>query len=796
MYGEDQDIFSANNTNAGGFNVKDILHKYLSWWPLFIISFVVCFGIGILYARYSVPKYQANTLILVKSNQNGNAKGSSDLIEEALSGKQQVNLDNEIQLLRSNSLMQRIVVKNGFNISYFKKGRFLQTDLYKDVPFLLIPQNILDSSSPFSLTVTSQTVKGGTFEFGTDDNLKKFDYTWDVPFTYQGKTFVLVPNGPVTISDNIDCIATWSPVQHTIDEISGKLGIGILDSKTSIIQLSILIENQRRGEDILNALASEYNIADIEERKRISQNSILFINDRLRIVSQELSGVESDLEKYQGKNQIVDIEAQSAQSFSNSNDVTKELTQVNIQQGVVNMIQDYFSKPGDNDRLVPSTLGLEDPTLASLTAHYNELQLRRQKDASSLTSNSLALKDLNNQIADAKASIQEALKNIQRNLALQERNLRRNSMPSQQFLNSLPSKERVMQEIKRRQSITEGLYLYLLQKREETAISSTAASISNYKQIAPAQGYGPVEPQTKNIKLYSGLLGLMLPIAIIYLLDLFNDNIRSRDDITRKIKTPIIGDISHVERKKEKSLAVLGRDLVGEQFRILRTNLSFLLEKKDKQVILLTSSISNEGKTFVSINLAAVLAIPGKKVALLEFDLRKPGISKSLGLENKKGLSNYLMGQVSDLSQVYETLDEVPSLHIYRSGPIPPNPADLLLNENFTRLFQTLKENYDYVIIDSPPAGLVSDAFIFGEYADAVIYLVRQRYTKKKQLEFLNDLAKTNKLNNIGIVFNDLKTGAKYGYYGYGYNNTYGYGNTEKLPMPFFRLPFKQAEKN
>lgn len=460
------------------------------------------------------------------------------------------------------------------------------------------------------------------------------------------------------------------------------------------------------------------------------------------------------------------------------------------------MIQDYFNNPGSNERLVPSTLGLDDPTLASLTAHYNELQLKRQELAPSLTSNNMVLKDLNSQINGVKGSILEALKNISSNLQLQANSMRQKNVPYNKFLTSLPSKERVMQEIKRKQSITEGLYLYLLQKREETAISSTAANISNYKQISPAHGYGPVQPETKNIRLYAALLGLMLPIGIIYLRDLLNDTIRNRDDITKRLKMPLIGDISHVAKKKSKGVSVLDRDLVGEQFRILRTNLSFMLQKKDRQIILLTSSISNEGKTFISINLATVLAIPGKKVALLEFDLRRPGISKSLDIENTKGLSNYLSGQVKDLSELYTVMDDVPTLHIYRSGPIPPNPADLLLNECFTNLFEELKKQYDYVIIDSPPAGLVSDAFIFGDYSDAVIYVVRQRFTKKSQLDFLNDVVKSKKLNNIGIVFNDLKTGARYGYYGYGYNTTYGYGNTEKLTAPRFRLPFKKYDKS
>jgi capsular exopolysaccharide synthesis family protein len=263
-----------------------------------------------------------------------------------------------------------------------------------------------------------------------------------------------------------------------------------------------------------------------------------------------------------------------------------------------------------------------------------------------------------------------------------------------------------------------------------------------------------------------------LPVGWVYFKGLLNDKISSRDDIEKATSIPVVGDITHVPSKKNRMVIAGNRDLLGEQFRIIRTNLSLL--SRNSQVILITSSTSNEGKSFACLNLASVLAIPGKKVALLQFDMRRPG-KDMLNLKNDVGLSQYLSGEITNLQDLYYVPDELPTLHGIHPGPVTGNPADLLLTENMARLFSDLRQYYDYIIVDSAPAGLVSDAFVLGEYSDAVLYIIRQRYTLKKQLNFLNDALKTKKLLNIGLILNDVKTGSKYGYEGYGYGNKNGY---------------------
>ena len=774
---EEKDLF---NSGSSGLSIKEQVSRYLAYYPLFITSVIVCVGAGMLYLRYATPMYKASELVFVKNDKTGNT--STDLIKTAITGDpMKSNLDNEVQLMSSQSLMERVVSKNGFNISYVYIGKLRNTDLYLDAPFRLIPQTIKDSSSSLLITLSNLNNEGGVLQKGMSDKGSKLAFKWNTSFTFDNNTYSLIKRAE-SLDKNEKYFASWESVPQAAAKISGQLTIGTLDKKTSIIQLVMLTENKKRGMDILNALSAEYNLSDIQDRNVVSQNTIRFIDDRLSAVTSDLSGVEGRLENYQGSKGLIDVNVQSNQSFENSNNLQKEIADNNIKQAVAKSIMNYFNNPGTQDKLVPSTLGLDDPTLAALIANYNDLQMRKQKEGPSLAEGGIIMKDLNNQLNATKGSILEALQNINGNLKQKENSLQQQNGQYRQFLSALPSNERAMQEIKRKQSITEGLYLYLLQKREEAAVSSTSSNVPNYKQIDPAVGWGPVSPNSTNIKVYCALLGLVLPFGIIFLKDLLNDKIMTRRDITSRVDIPIVGEVSHMPKKQTKGISIMQRDLVGEEFRIIRTNLYFLQQKKEKQVILVTSSVGAEGKSFVSLNLAGVLAIPGKKVALLEFDMRKPAIISALNIDRPTGLNEYFNGEIKDVFDIYHEYEEIPSLHIYPAGATPKYPADLFLSEKIPQLFKILKAEYDYVIIDSAPIGLVSDALVLGEYSDTVLFLIRQRNTLKKQLEFVSELFRTKKLSNIGFIFNDVKRGGKVGYYGYGstYGKNYGYEKTKK----------------
>jgi capsular exopolysaccharide synthesis family protein len=768
---ENKELFGEE---TGGLTIKDYFQKYLSYWPLFAVSLVICVGAGILYVKYTEPTYLTSSLILIKAN----ARNSSDLVENAVNGNPRLfDIDNQMTTIKTTPVLERVVSKNTFNISYYSIGKFRKTNIYLDAPFRLIPQTVNDKTSYFTGKLKSLTNEGGVLEYGNEKNPKEYNFQWNNSFKISGKEFTLAKKANYNYNKNEKYIVVWRPAIAVAGDIAGGLSVTLFDKRTSILKLELISTNINYAQDVLNAIYTEFNQRDIEERNITTQNSIRFIDDRLDLMSKALSGVEGNLESYQGQNQLINVETQSGQSFANSNAVSKDITTISVQKGVVNMIRSYFNSPTAEDKLVPSTLGLQDPTLSSLIERYNELQIRKQREAPLVAAGSTVMKDLNDQLTDIRGSILESLQNLNKNLTFQQNSLEQQNSQYRQFLTSLPRKERAMQEIKRKQGVTEGLYLYLLQKREEAAISSTSASTSNYKQIEPAHGYGPIAPVKTNILMYCTLLGLLIPVSIVFAKDVINDKVITRSDIEKRIPAPIVGDINHLTREQRSGITVTGRDITGEQFRIIRTNLSMLLHKKDKPVILVTSSGEGEGKSTVSTNLAAVMSLPGKKVALLEFDLRKPVISAQLELENAFGLSDYLSGAASGIDDIYTTIPGFPTLHVFPSGDISINPADLLLNSNLESLFNELKSRYDYIIVDSAPTALVSDPFILAQFSDVELFVIRQRKTLKKQLDFLADIFISKRMNNVGLIFNDIKTGGKFGYYGYGGTNGKGYEN-------------------
>ena len=770
MSGKLNGIVEETNTRS----IRDKISPYVKSWPIFLVSLLICIGIAVIYLRYTVPKYMATTSFLV-IELDGESTGSKDIIEHAMNGKSEVNLSSEIMQVSSKSLMERTISKNDFNIAYYIKGRIHSVEIYKEAPFTLVLNKTDNPFDTYKITLRSLDSVGGKYSVGNNEDEPFQSFQWGKTIGHKGQHFVLQLKRPIQAGDG-EYIVRWQPVEVTAAEFLNNLAVRPFDSKTNAIHISFRSENIELGKDVLNALFKEFNLMDIEERNRLSESTVQFIDERLLNISKELKGVEGTLENYQGNNRLVDIKGQSSMSLESSNEVTKTIKDISIQQGVASMILNYFSNPVNSGKLVPSSLGLNDETLASLITKYNEVQLKRERETPFLAPSSTVMQDYNAQLGHLKSSILESLNNINKNLRLQETNFRQQNSQYQNFLSSIPHNERVLQEIKRKQSITEGLYLYLLQKREEAAISSTASSIPHYKQIDSAEGYGKVEPNSKNILIASMLLGFFLAFGIAYGRSLFNDKISTRDDIFKVTSLPLLGEISHLPKIKTQLIArMMDRSLVGEQFRSIRTNLTFLLKDRKKKVILVTSSSSGEGKSFTSLNLAAVYALPGKKIALLEFDVRKPIIHTHLNLDNSVGLTSFLNGEVTELVDIVQPSDSIPNLHIYPAGPVPLNPADILSSARMSILFEMLKSRYDYVIVDSPPALLVSDPFILAEYSDIIIYILRSHKTSKKQLGYLDELVGNKSLSNVKLILNDLRlpgTDKKYsGYYTYNGSN-------------------------
>ena len=463
------------------------------------------------------------------------------------------------------------------------------------------------------------------------------------------------------------------------------------------------------------------------------------------------------------------------QSLQNAGEFNRQLSSVDIQRGVVASMESYVNKPGGQYEMVPSTLGLQDPTLSSLTEQYNTLQIERERILRTAEPGNPLVISINEQLAGLKSNISENLRNIKKGLNITRNNLQSNSSKFESQIRSAPSVERGLSERNREHGVKEGLYQYYLQKREETTLSVTATTPTSRVIDKPNYNSSPVSPKKSFIYMCAFILGFSIPAGAIFLKDFLNTKVQDVSDIEQISGVMILGELSHKENKDSLVISKSSRTTISELFRYIRTNLNYMTESSGNKVMLITSSMKGEGKTFFTINLGATLALVDKKVVLLEFDVRKPDLLKNLNLNSSLGLTNYLKNECA-LDDIIIASPTQPNLYVIGCGSVPENPAELLMNPRISDLFQELREKFDYVIIDTSPVGAVADAFSLASYADASIYVVRYNYTDKVQLNILKDIFENNKLNNPMIVLNDAKAD---GFKGYGYGG-YGYGFAEQ----------------
>ncbi|MDB5205625.1 MAG: hypothetical protein JWR72_700 [Flavisolibacter sp.] len=773
MKNEFQSLIQMNGTKSSK-SLKDTVLSYLYYWPLFLISLFLFLGVGYVYIRYTVPLYEANTIINVRgeTTTSRSTQGSSDLINTAMNGgRSAINLDNELGRLRSARLMSMVVRNSDLNVSYYLKGRLNETDVYHNAPFRLIPKDIQDSSRSIKLTLTKFSNQDCTIQYGDDGNPTTKTVPWNQPFAINGNTFSLTPQAG--LSGNETYLIRWNSVLATVYELIPKVSVNVI-GKTSNIALNVTIENAKRGEDVLNKMVAAFIQMNLDDQNRNAQDKIYFIEDRLGKLSDELKGVEKNMAAYQGSNLIVEG-ASSGTYGTPVGEAQKAVDNIATQKSIMSMIK--TSLTSSQDKVLPSG-GTTDGVLGSLISNYNQALLKKQSLVSQVAPGSLILKDIDDQIANFRTGILDNLNNNMKALDLQASNFSRQGSQFRSSVSGLPEKQRLLGEIAREKSIKESLYLYLLQKREETALSKTTTT--PYEQIDAANAYGPVSPDHKAVYVYCSIIGLVMPVVVIFLIGMLNDKIKSKDEVENGATAQIVGEINFIKRSENKILPSLEGGIVGEQFRIMRANLNFLQKGARQQVILITSSGSGEGKSFVSLNLAAVLSKAGKKVALLDFDLRKPDESMPATL-TEKGIKDYLMGEAT-LADIVQHVGELPSLHMYPSGRVIADVGDLIVSDKADELFNELSDKYDTIVINTPPVGLVGDALILQKYSTLIGFVIRESYTKKKQLQYLNSLMETGKFTNTCVIYNGIRTGMKYGYYGYGYtkNNAY-FERNEKI---------------
>lgn len=749
------------------FNLREFLFGYFRYLPWLIMSLIFTVLIAYIYIRYTTPVYQATGKMMLKKQTSNSAR---ERFDDVFLTQGTINLGDEMEQIKSTSIARRVVKALNFQYAYYNKGNIRASLLHKkESPLVLIVKDSAGTSPGFSVHLTVKNER----EFVTENN--KQTYLFGQTITWGNATFIVGRTSfPLSAYVSPEYILSYYPLNSVAMGLAGGIIVRQTTDYSNVLMMSYQTTNPSIAMDVVNAFMDAYQEANLEEKKQIAINTLLFIDEQLDTLRRELGGVERNLQNFREQNRILDVESQSSIFLQNASIVDRDRSGLQVKLKVVDYLISYL-KDERNAFRTPSTLGIDEPALLQSIIEYNRLQLDRQSNLKTIPAANPVIVDIEKAIAKLRSDILQGLLNVRESYLLMINSLQSETGANEKQIQSIPGKQKRLLEIARQQKILEELYSFLLQKKLETSIAS-ASAVSSSRVIEPAPLPGaPIKPEKGSIYAMAILLGIITPIGVIFLLHVLNDKIRSRTDIEKVSNVPILGEVGHsLENDSALIVASGNRSYVAEQFRILRSNLQYFLPKDEKPVILVTSSFMGEGKSFISTNLGAVLAMSGKKTVIMEFDIRKPKILKGLNMTEGRGITNFLVG-ATDLNSFIVPVPQVENLYVLPCGPIPPNPADLLLDTRIQDMFAYAKRNFDAVIVDTAPVGMVSDAIVLGAYANASVYIVRHNYTYKKQLRHINELYKESKLPKVSLVINDVRAQKGYGnYYGYGYG--YGYG--------------------
>ena len=784
-------------------NIQEILFRCLVHWPWFVFSVIVCIVCAWGYLRLTTPVYNISATVLIKDDKKGGGTSmSSELERMGLDGfvSSSSNVDNEIEVLRSKSLSGEVVNNLGLFVTYMDEDEFPKKELYQTSPVLvsLTPQEAdrLPGRMEVFMTLQPTGVMDVQMKVGDKEYRKQFEKLPAVFPTDEGTVAFFANNDtlsavrPESVTKERHITAFINRPFSVAKGYANSLSITPTSKMTSVVVISLKNSNTRRGKDFINKLLEMYNVNANNDKNEVAQKTAEFINERIGIISKELGSTEQDLENFKRSVGITDLSSEAQIALTGNAEYEKKRVENQTQINLVMDLQRYMQ--GNEYEVLPSNIGLQDAASAGAIDRYNEMLVERKRLLRTSTENNPTIINLDTSIRAMRSNVQATLDATLKGLQITKEDLAREASRYSHRISDAPTQERQFVSIARQQEIKAGLYLMLLQKREENAIT-LAATANNAKIIDEALAdNNPVSPKNMMVYLAALLLGVGLPVGIIYLIGLTKFKIEGRVDVEKLTSLPVIGDIPLADEKSG-SIAVFENqnNLMSETFRNVRTNLQFILEN-GKNVILVTSTISGEGKSFVSSNLAISLSLLGKKVVIVGLDIRKPGLNKVFNLSRKEhGITQFLTNPTVDLMDLVQPSDINKNLFILPGGAVPPNPTELLARDGLEKAIETLKVSFDYVILDTAPVGMVTDTLLIGRTADLSIYVCRADYTRKAEFSLINELSENNKLPNLCIAINGLdlqkkKYGYYYGYgkygkyYGYGKRYGYGYGYGEK----------------
>lgn len=777
-------------------DIQQLLFKYIIHWPWFVGAVLVCLIGAWIYLRMATPVYNISATVLIKDDKKGGNTGSMVGLEElGLSGliSSSQNIDNELEVLRSKTLVKEVINLLNLYVSYTDEDGFPSKNMYKTSPVLvsLTPQEAEKLTDPM---VVEMALYG---EGGLEVNVTVGDKEYQKLFEKLPAVFPMDEGtlaffqSPDSLSLKKDTMEASSNIRHITAKIKSpmkvarayceNLKIEPTSKTTSVAVISLKNSSLQRGQDFINQLLEMYNRNTNNDKNEIAQKTAEFIDERINIISKELGSTEANLENFKRNAGITDLTSEAQIALTGNAEYEKKRVENRTQISLIEDLRKYIR--GNEYEVLPGNIGLQDPGLVATIERYNEMLVERKRLLRTSTENNPTIINLDTSIRAMKSNVQATLDGSLKGLLITKADLEREASRFSRRISDAPGQERQFVSIARQQEIKAGLYLMLLQKREENAIA-LAATANNAKIIDEAIADDiPVSPKRRMIYLIALVLGIGIPVGIIYLIGLTKFKLEGRADVEKLTTIPIVGDIPLTDEKNEKdgSIAVFENqnNLMSETFRNIRTNLQFMLQN-DKKVILVTSTVSGEGKSFISANLAISLSLLGKKVVIVGLDIRKLGLNKVFRLSTKeKGITLYLANPETDLMSLVQPSDINQNLYILPGGTVPPNPTELLARDGLDKAIEILKKSFDYVVLDTAPVGMVTDTLLIGRVADLSVYVCRADYTHKVEYTLINELAEEKKLPNLCTVINgvDLKR-RKYGYYyGYGkYGKYYGYG--------------------
>ena len=772
-----------NSAKTRRFTTQDFIRLILPNWYWYLASLIICLSGAVLYLKTTPPQYLRTATVLVKDSRKGSGTEVT-AFSDIMGGIGRRSVDNEIHIFKSRRLMESVVKRYDLTTEYAIEERLRTTDIYGRSPMLV---KFTDEHN--------DAVGSFKYRVDRDGNVLLSGFNDDESFTAlvaPGDT-IATPLGNISLiatpyaNDLSEVTVSKRALNNVVETYRSKLKCEIADKQASIINISMTDEVPRRAEDVINGIIDAYNLDAIGDKQEISRLTEQFINERLVSLSEELNLADEEVADYKKDNHLYNPATEATMSAEEIQQLKNNALSLEANLEMAKYIHSYVTEGDDDMRLIPASTALASGASNILTSQieaYNSHLLEYQRLASVEHSNNPMLVELRAQLIAMRATIISSLDSHIATLNLQIEQVNREQMKADNRIEGSPHKERELQSIVRQQKVKEELYIYLLTKLEENALTGATAE-SNARVIDTAYGSDkPVSPRRMYIYAIALLVALLVPFAILYILEMLNTKVRSRRDIEEVVTAPFLGDIPYHSGKHERGNVVReeSRDAVSEAFRMLRANLSFMAISESVKVIMATSSIPHSGKTFISTNLAATLAATDKSVVLVDLDLRRRTLSKQMGHRNdRRGVTSYLTNRISSLNDVI-IKDEIEGVDIIFSGPQPPNPTEMLMSKRMKEFIEELRARYDYVIIDSVPAMAVADAVVIDSLVDLTLYVIRDGNLDRNQLPDIERLHKEKRIHNMGVVFNGVKQ-SKHGY-GYGY----GYYSDEELSPTKMRI--------